>query len=94
MSLGSVWALRVSLLAAAEDPAVRRASLLWNHRELLLNWFRVKRAISSDVVEGSNANGKLALRKARGFKSYEVLSTALYHQMGRLPEPADVHKFR
>jgi len=41
-----------------------------------------------------NANAKLALRKARGFRTYEVLETALYHEMGHLPEPACVtHRF-
>jgi hypothetical protein len=36
---------------------------------------------------------KLALRKARGFKSYEVAETALYHELGRLPEPEFAHRF-
>jgi transposase len=30
---------------------------------------------------------KLTIRKARGFRTYEVLETAIYHQIGRLPEP-------
>jgi len=34
------------------------------------------------VVEGMNANAKLAIRKARGFRTYEALETALYHQLG------------
>jgi hypothetical protein len=46
------------------------------------------------AVEGMNANAKLALRKARGFRTYEVLETALYHEMGHLPEPASAtHRF-
>jgi hypothetical protein len=34
-----------------------------------------------------NGNAKLALRKARGFRSYETVRIALFHQLGRLPEP-------
>lgn len=75
------------------DPIKKFVGTVRNHRELLLNWFRAKQAISSGVVEGFNTNAKLALRKARGFKSYEVLCTALYHQLGRLPEPQAVHRF-
>ena len=63
------------------------------HRELLLNWFRAKKEISSGVVEGLNTNVKLAIRKARGFKSYNVAETALYHELGRLPEPECTHRF-
>jgi transposase len=63
------------------------------HRELLLNWFKAKKEISCGVVEGLNTNVKLALRKARGFKSYEIAETALYHELGRLPEPELAHRF-
>jgi transposase len=49
--------------------------------------------ISCGVVEGLNTNVKLALRKARGFKSYRVAEMALYHELGRLPEPEFTHGF-
>jgi transposase len=75
------------------EPIKKFARTLRGHRELLLNWFRAKGEISSGAVEGLNLNAKLAIRKARGFRSYNVLSTALYHQLGRLPEPADIHRF-
>jgi len=43
---------------------------------------------------GMNTNAKLAIRKARGFRTYEALETALYHQLGHLPEPAFLtHRF-
>jgi transposase len=66
---------------------------LRNHKPLLLNWFRARKAISSGTVEGLNANAKLAVRKARGFRSYEVLKTAMYHALGHLPEPHYAHRF-
>lgn len=75
------------------EPIKKFVGTLRNHRELLLNWFRAKKEISSGVVEGLNTNVKLALRKARGFKSYKVAETALYHELGRLPEPQFTHSF-
>ena len=75
------------------DPMKKFVGTLRGHRELLLNWFRAKGEISSGVVEGLNTNAKLALRKARGFRTYEVMETALYHQLGRLPEPELAHRF-
>lgn len=75
------------------EPIKTFVHTLRNHRELLLNWFKAKKEISSAVVEGFNTNVKLALRKARGFKSYEVAETALYHELGHLPEPPIAHRF-
>jgi transposase len=75
------------------DPIKKFAGTLRDHRELLLNWFRAKKEISCGCVEGLNTNVKLAIRKARGFKSYDVVETALYHQLGRMPEPALTHRF-
>ena len=43
--------------------------------------------VSNGSVEGMNNKAKLAMRKAYGFKSYETIETALYHQLGKLPEP-------
>jgi hypothetical protein len=44
-------------------------------------------------VEGLNNKAKLALKKGYGFKSYEVVEIALYHQLGKLPEPNRTHRF-
>ncbi len=51
------------------DPIKKVARTLRSHRELILNWFRAKKEISAAAVEGMNANAKLALRKARGFRT-------------------------
>jgi hypothetical protein len=40
-----------------------------------------------------NANAKLALRKARGFRTYEAMEIALCHVLGALPEPEWTHTF-
>jgi transposase len=75
------------------EPMKRFAKTLRRHRPLLLNWFAAKGEIALGVVEGMNTNAKLAIRKARGFRTYDVLETALYHELGRLPEPVFTHTF-
>ena len=66
---------------------------LRNHRELILNWFRAKGEISSGCVEGFNNKAKLTMRKAYGFRTSQGIETALYHQLGNLPEPILTHDF-
>ena len=39
------------------------------------------------AVEGLNIKAKLTMRKAYGFKSPGCLKIALYHTLGKLPEP-------
>ena len=50
-----------------------------------------KGAISTAIDEGLNANAKLGVRKARGFRTYEATETGLYHAPGTLPEPEWTH---
>jgi len=86
------WCTRA--LRSRLQPMKKVARTLRTHRDLILNWFLAKKEISSGAVEGMNLNAKLALRKARGFRTYEVLETALYHELGRLPEPTFLtHRF-
>ena len=74
-------------------PMKEMAGTLRRHRALLLNWFRARGEISNGSVEGMNNKAKLALKKAYGFKSYETIEIALYHQLGKLPEPIQTHQF-
>jgi len=75
------------------DPVKKVAKSLRQHRELILNWFRAKKAYNSGIVEGMNLLVKLRFRKAFGFRSVEVMKIALYHQLGGLPEPKLAHRF-
>src|SRR3990172_9584355 len=75
------------------EPMKRIARTLRNHRELILNWFRAKGALSSGVVEGFNNKVKLTTRKSYGFRTYEAVEIALYHNLGALPEPEFTHRF-
>ena len=75
------------------DPLKIFVGTLRNHRELLLNYFRAKKAFSSGVVEGLNNKAKVTMRKAYGYKTYEMLELSLYHVLGKLPEPELNHRF-
>ena len=75
------------------EPMKKVARSLRSHRELLLNWFRAKKALSAGAVEGFNNKLKLTTRKAYGFSSYRVVEVALYHALGALPEPNLTHRF-
>ena len=75
------------------EPVKKVACDLRSHRELILNWFRAKKAISAGAVEGLNNKAKLATRKAYGFRTYEALEVVLYHTLSNLPEPKCTHAF-
>jgi len=75
------------------DPLKIFVGTLRNHRELLLNYFRAKKAFSSGVVEGLNNKAKVTMRKAYGYRTYEILELSLYHVLGKLPEPQLNHRF-
>lgn len=69
------------------------AATLTAHRELLLNWFRAKKQYNNGIAEGMNYKVNLTVRRAFGYRSFEVIRTALYHQYGDLPEPVFTHRF-
>lgn len=75
------------------EPMKKVARTLRNHRELILNWFRAKGALSSGTVEGFNNKVKLTTRKSYGFRTYDAIETALYHNLADLPEPEFTHRF-
>ena len=75
------------------EPMKKVAQTLRNKRELILNWFRADGQLSSGVVEGFNNKLKLTTRKSYGFRTQEAYETALYHNLGALPEPEFTHEF-
>jgi transposase len=85
------WCARVT--RSRLEPLKKVARSLRSHRELLLNWFRAKGTISSGIVEGFNNKAKLTMRKSYGFREYETIELALYHQLGNLPQPELAHRF-
>ena len=69
------------------------ARMLRSHRQLILNYFRAKKQLSSGVVEGLNNKAKLTMRKSYGFRTFRITELALYHALGKLPEPQLAHRF-
>jgi transposase len=75
------------------DPLKKFAKSVRAHRELILNWFRARKAFSSGIVEGFNCKLKLTLRKAYGYRTFKATEIALYHALGNLPVPQLTHTF-
>jgi transposase len=83
------WCVRV--MRSKIEPLKKQAQSIRSHKQLILNWFRAKKLFSSGIVEGFNCKAKLTMRKAYGFRSFEALEIALYHQLGDLPTPQITH---
>jgi transposase len=75
------------------EPIKKVARMLRNHEDLLMNWFRAKGEISSGAVEGLNNKIRVVTRRSFGFRTYKAMEMALFHILGRLPEPESTHKF-
>lgn len=75
------------------EPMKRVARMVRTHEELLLNWFRAKGEISAGAVEGLNNKIRVVTRRSYGFRTFEAMEIALYHTLGRLPEPETTHRF-
>ena len=75
------------------EPMKKIARMLRSHRALILNYFRAKKQFSSGIVESLNNKSKLTIRKSYGFRTFHVTEIALYHALGKLPEPDIAHRF-
>jgi len=75
------------------DPIKKFVKTVRNHQELMMNWFKAKKQYSSGTVEGLNRIVNLVTREAFGFREHETLEIALFHRMGKLPEPKSTHRF-
>ena len=74
-------------------PMKKIAGMLRTHRGLILNYFKARKVFSSGIIEGLNNKAKLTMRRSYGFRSFGVTELALYHTLGKLPEPELTHKF-
>jgi transposase len=87
-----VWTERA--LRSRLEPMKKVARMLRSHQDLLMNWFKAKGEISSGAVEGLNNKIRVVTRRSYGFRTYKAMEIALYHTLGRLPEPEEsTHKF-
>lgn len=85
------WCAKVS--RSRLDPLKKVARTLQSHRGLLLNYFKAAKKYSSGVVEGLNAKVKLTLKRSYGFRTSYAREIALYHALGKMPEPVFTHRF-
>jgi transposase len=85
------WCTRA--LRSRLEPMKKVARMLRTHEPLILNWFRAKGEISAGTVEGLNNKIRVVTRRSYGFRTYEAMEIALYHTLGRLPEPESTHRF-
>jgi len=69
------------------------ARMLRAHENLILNWFQAKGEVSSGAVEGLNNKIRVVTRRAYVFRTFKAMELALYHNLGRLPEPESTHRF-
>jgi len=75
------------------EPMKKFVRTLRNHEELLMNYFKAGKGYSSGIVEGLNLKINLGIRKAYGYRSFDIMKVALLHQLGDLPEPEFSHRF-
>ena len=75
------------------EPIKKVARTLRAHRDLILNYFKAKKVFSSGIIEGLNNKAKVTMRKSYGFRTFRVTELALYHTLGKLPEPELTHRF-
>jgi transposase len=75
------------------EPMKKVARTLRAHEPLILNWFGAKGELSSAAVEGLNNKIRVVTRRSYGFRTYPAMELALYHTLGRLPEPRLTHRF-
>ena len=85
------WCTRV--MRSRIEPMKKVAGMLRSHRELILNWFRARGQLSVGAVEGLNGKARVITKRAYGFRTYRAVEVALYHSLGRLPEPEFTHRF-
>jgi transposase len=85
------WSTRA--LRSRLEPMKKVARMLRAHRALILNWFRARGQLSAGAVEGLNGKARVITKRAYGFRTYRAVEVALYHSLGRLPEPKLTHRF-
>ena len=87
----SRWCTRV--MRSRIEPMKKVAKTLRSHQDLILNWFKAKKAFSSGIVEGLNNKIKVTMRKSYGFRTFKCTQIALFHALGKLPEPEQTHRY-
>jgi transposase len=85
------WCIRAMRSKLA--PMKKFVGTLRNHEDLLMNYFKAGKLYNSGIVEGLNLRINLCMRKAYGYRSFDLLQISLYHTLGDLTEPKFTHRF-
>jgi transposase len=56
--------------------------LLLKHEELLMNDLKTGKGYSSGIVEVLNLKINMGIRKAYGYRSFDIMNVALLHHLG------------
>ncbi len=92
----ALWYLRkwcVRAMRSKLDPIKKFVGTVRGHQELILNWFKARKAFSCGAVEGMNRKVNLITRRGYGYRSFDVLKIVMFHTLGALPEPELTHRF-
>jgi transposase len=73
------------------DPLKKIARSLRRHCELIHNYLRAQKLLSTDAIE--RANDKATMRRSYRVRIFRTLELTLYHSFGKLPEPESTHEF-
>jgi len=71
------WCFRA--MRSRLEPMKKVARMLRAHEPLILNWFRAKGEISNGAVEGLNNKIRVVTRRSYGFRTFDAMEIALYH---------------
>ena len=85
------WTLQA--MRSRLTPMKKAAKMIRKHKPLILNWFKARNHLSSGVVEGLNNRIKVTVKKSYGFRTFNVLQIALFHDLAKLPIPPPTHTF-
>ena len=69
------------------EPMKKIARSLRQHRELILNYFRAQKLLSSGVVEGLNNKAKVTMRKSYGFRTFRASNSPSITHLANCPSP-------
>jgi hypothetical protein len=88
----SCWIAGAGVCAAPASSLITVAASLAKHREVL-NYFRAKKAVFGGVIKLLNNKVKITFRNFYGFRNDKTREIALFHVLGKLPEPEIIHGF-
>ena len=81
------------LLAGADSRQPLRVRRVRLRARRLRRLRRLRRHAAASMFEGLNNKVKLVMRRSYGFRTKRAIEIALYHNLGKLPEPHFTHEF-